>query len=149
MKSSSYTRVLMIVKTVYEIVMTKLDKRMQDFNYFSIVFYYIFRTTYQRIADFFCPVIFLDFHKVCCVNKKSVGKTKTTHKTFSRSQSSMQNIFFNQSWKIELQCIYMATATSVFSYASLLESRSATELAPFFNWSMNKRKKFCCHLVNS
>ena len=48
---------------------------------------------------------------------------------------------FDQSCKIELQCIYMATATSVLSYASLPESRSATELTPFFNWSMNKRKK--------
>ena len=31
----------------------------QDFNSFSIMFYYIFSTTYQ-----FCPVIFLDFCSV-------------------------------------------------------------------------------------
>ena len=69
--------------------------------------------------------------------------SRTTNKTFSGSQSSMQNIFFNQSWKVELQCIlYMATATSIISYAtaSLPESRSATELTSFFNWSMSEKK---------
>ena len=38
---------------------------MQDFNYFSIFFYYIFSTTYQKIGDLFCLVIFLDFRTVC------------------------------------------------------------------------------------
>ena len=50
------------------------------------------------------------------------------------SQSSMQNIFFNQSWKVELQCIIS------YATASLPESRSATELTSFFNWSMNEKK---------
>ena len=34
---------------------------MQDFNYFSIMFYYNISTTYQKIGDLFCPVIVLDF----------------------------------------------------------------------------------------
>ena len=29
---------------------------MQDFNSFSIMFYYIISTTYQKIGDLFCPV---------------------------------------------------------------------------------------------
>ena len=37
---------------------------LQDFNYFSIVLYYIISTTYQKIGDLFCPVIFLDFRTV-------------------------------------------------------------------------------------
>jgi hypothetical protein len=36
----------------------------QDFNSFSIIFYYIFSTSYQKIEDLFCPVIFLDFRTV-------------------------------------------------------------------------------------
>ena len=39
--------------------------RQLDFNYFSIMFYYIFSTTYQKIGNLFCPVIFLDFRTVC------------------------------------------------------------------------------------
>ena len=38
---------------------------MQDFNSFSLMFYYIISTTYQKIGDLFCPVIFLDFRTVC------------------------------------------------------------------------------------
>ena len=37
---------------------------MQDFNSFSITFYYFFSTTYQKIGDLFCPVIFLKFRSV-------------------------------------------------------------------------------------
>ena len=37
----------------------------QDFNSFSIRFYYIFSTTYQRFRDLFCPVIYLEFRTVC------------------------------------------------------------------------------------
>ena len=37
----------------------------QDFKSFSIMFYYIFSTTYQKIGDLFCPVIFLDFRAAC------------------------------------------------------------------------------------
>ena len=34
----------------------------QDFNSFSIIFYYIISTTiYQKIGDLFCLAIFLDF----------------------------------------------------------------------------------------
>ena len=29
---------------------------MQDFNSFSIMFYYIITTTYQKVGDLFCPV---------------------------------------------------------------------------------------------
>ena len=29
---------------------------MQDFNSFSLMFYYIISTTYQKIGDLFCPV---------------------------------------------------------------------------------------------
>ena len=29
---------------------------MQDFNSFSIIFYYLISTTYQKIGDLFCPV---------------------------------------------------------------------------------------------
>ena len=36
----------------------------QYFNYFSIMFYDIFSTTYQKIGDLFCPVIFMDFRTV-------------------------------------------------------------------------------------
>ena len=36
----------------------------QDFNSFSILFYYIISTTYQKIGDLFCLVIFLDFRTV-------------------------------------------------------------------------------------
>ena len=36
----------------------------QDFNSFSIMFYYIISTTYQKIGDLFCPDIFLDFRRV-------------------------------------------------------------------------------------
>ena len=38
---------------------------LQDFNSFSIMFYYIISTTYQKIGDLFCPVVFLDFRTVC------------------------------------------------------------------------------------
>ena len=37
----------------------------QDFNSFSIMFYYIISTTYQKIGDLFCLDIFLDFRTVC------------------------------------------------------------------------------------
>ena len=37
---------------------------LQDFNYFSIMFYYNISTTYKNIGDLFCSVIFLDFHTV-------------------------------------------------------------------------------------
>ena len=37
----------------------------QDFNSFSIMFYNIISTTYQKIGDLFCLVIFLDFRTVC------------------------------------------------------------------------------------
>ena len=40
----------------------------QDFNSFSILFYYIISTTYQKIGDLFCLVIFLDFRTVCKVS---------------------------------------------------------------------------------
>ena len=36
----------------------------QDFNSFSMIFYHTFSSTYQRIGDLFCPVIFLDFRSV-------------------------------------------------------------------------------------
>ena len=39
------------------------------FNYFSIMFYYIISTTYQKIGDLFCPVICLDFRTVCTVTR--------------------------------------------------------------------------------
>ena len=38
---------------------------MQDFNYFSIRFYYIISTTYQKIGDLVCSLICLDFHTAC------------------------------------------------------------------------------------
>ena len=38
---------------------------MQEFNSFSIMFYYIISTTYKKIGDLFCPVVFLDFRTVC------------------------------------------------------------------------------------
>ena len=41
----------------------------QNFNHFSIMFNYIFSTTYERIGDLFCSVIFLDFRTVC--NKRT------------------------------------------------------------------------------
>ena len=41
---------------------------MQDFNSFSILFYYIISTTYQKIGDLFCLVIFLDFRTVWVVH---------------------------------------------------------------------------------
>ena len=37
----------------------------QDFIFFSTMFYYIFRSTYHRIGDLFCLDIFQDFRKVC------------------------------------------------------------------------------------
>ena len=36
----------------------------KDFNSFSIMLCYIISTTYQKIGDLFCPVIFLDFRTV-------------------------------------------------------------------------------------
>ena len=36
----------------------------QDFKSFSIMFYYIISTPYQKIGDLFCHVIFLDFGPV-------------------------------------------------------------------------------------
>jgi hypothetical protein len=35
-----------------------------DFNYFAIMFNYIFSTTYQKIGDLFCSLIFLDISSV-------------------------------------------------------------------------------------
>ena len=37
----------------------------QDYNSFSIMFYFIFSTIYKKIGDLFCPVIFLDFCTMC------------------------------------------------------------------------------------
>ena len=43
-------------------VMSALKRTpLQDFNSFSIMFYCIISTTYQKIGDLFCPGIFLDF----------------------------------------------------------------------------------------
>ena len=54
----------------------------QNFNSFSILFYYIFSTTYQKIGDLFCPVIFLDFRTVCPdVSKSSLGLNIETKKS--------------------------------------------------------------------
>ena len=68
---------------------------MQDLNYFSVMFYYIIRTTYQKIGDLFWSLIFLDFRTVhrgafCqftlrwiyyCLSSKSTGKeTGKTHR---------------------------------------------------------------------
>ena len=36
----------------------------QDFDYFSIIFYYMISSKYQKIGDLFCPVIFLYFRTV-------------------------------------------------------------------------------------
>ena len=36
----------------------------QDFNSYSILFFYNISTKYQKIGDLFCPVIFLDFRTV-------------------------------------------------------------------------------------
>ena len=46
---------------------------MQDFNYFSIMFYYIISTTILKIGNLFCPVIFLDFRTVCITNFFPIG----------------------------------------------------------------------------
>ena len=35
------------------------------FDSFFTMIYYIISTTYQKIGDLFCPVIFLDFCTVC------------------------------------------------------------------------------------
>ena len=39
----------------------------EDFNSFSIMFYYI-STTYKKIGDLFCPVIFWTFAQCAMVN---------------------------------------------------------------------------------
>ena len=50
--------------------------------FFSIMFYYIFSTTYQKIGDLFCPIIFLDFRTVCPdVSKSSLGLNIETKKS--------------------------------------------------------------------
>jgi hypothetical protein len=41
---------------------------LQYFNSFSIMFYNIISSIYQKIGDLFCPVIFLDFCTVCLQN---------------------------------------------------------------------------------
>ena len=41
---------------------------MKDLIFFSIMFYSIFSTTYQRIGDLFCHVIFLHFRTVRQIN---------------------------------------------------------------------------------
>ena len=50
-------------RTIYSEVCGSALKRIpvQDFNSFFIMFYYIISTTYKKIRDLFCPVIFLDF----------------------------------------------------------------------------------------
>ena len=56
----------------------------QDFNSFSIMFYYIFSITYQKIGDLFCPVIFLDFPTVCSCGKfRKFRKFRSKHKFVS------------------------------------------------------------------
>ena len=37
----------------------------QDFNSFSIMFYYIISTTYQKIGDLFCPIHISGLRTVC------------------------------------------------------------------------------------
>ena len=68
---------------------------MQDFNYFSIMFYYIFSTTYQRIGDLFCPVIFLDFRTVCRANCRIQFTVHGKVDTFY-----LQSTFVFTFWKI-------------------------------------------------
>ena len=46
---------------------------MQDFNYFSIMFYYIISTTILKIGNLFCAAIFLDFRTVCITNFFPIG----------------------------------------------------------------------------
>ena len=36
----------------------------QDFDYFSIIFYYMISTSYQKFGDLFCPIIILGFRTV-------------------------------------------------------------------------------------
>ena len=51
----------------------------QDFNCFSIMFYYISSTTYQKIGDLYCPV-HIQFNFAWCAPPKSL--------TFRRPSSS-------------------------------------------------------------
>ena len=46
----------------------------QDFNSFSIMFYHIIFTTYQKIGDLFCPFIFLDFRTVWFIDMWSTPR---------------------------------------------------------------------------
>ena len=45
---------------------------LQDFNYFSIMFYYVISTTYQKIGDLFCPVHISGLSQ--CSNKDDIIK---------------------------------------------------------------------------
>ena len=90
---------------------------MQDFKYFSMMFYFIISTTYQKIGDLFCPVIFLDcrtvwvekisFHCIVCVSKKNhVLNTKQVHfltvqypNTIDNFFITIKHIFVRSPWK--------------------------------------------------
>ena len=52
------------------------DRECRISNLFSIMFYYIFSTTYQKIGDLVCPVIFLHFRTVCLENLFSTTLTR-------------------------------------------------------------------------
>ena len=64
-----------------------------DFNTFSIMFYSIISTTYQKIVDRFCPVIFLVFHTVWLGRNQvycSCCSAKTAHKLVLTGLASRQ-----------------------------------------------------------
>ena len=86
----------------------------QDFNSFSIMFYYIFNTTYQKIGDLFCPYIFLDFRTVClgysttktfCL-RINISINKQGRNSFFQLENFISNNRNHQECKLELQIIY-------------------------------------------
>ena len=91
---------------------------MQDFNSFSIMFCYIFRTKYQKIRDLFCPVIFLDFCIVWNCNADFCWPWARSHglirlflsSSCSSSSSSAISQFPSSNWK------YFLFVIGIFSF---------------------------------
>ena len=67
---------------------------MQDFNSFSIMFYYIFSTKHQKIGDIFCPAIFLDFRTVWRMFQRCIISKSWNFDTISNSFIGFYWVFF-------------------------------------------------------
>ena len=66
----------------------------QNFNHFSIMFNYIFSTTYQRIKDLFYSVIFLDFRTVWLMNAVCVPARRFSTSKFEQFRNCNRIRFY-------------------------------------------------------